>query len=370
MQQARRRRLMRISPKALWVGGTLTAVVALALPKLLPLWRGKMDTRDARAERRESTGGGSVAVTTLTLAGEPLEEAVTVTGTLRAEEAIDVQTEVAGKIVEIAFEEGAPVKRGDLLVRLDDVEARAELSRAKARITKAESLERRLRGLMQKGWTNEQEFEQAQSDYHALLAERELAEAKLAKMELRAPFDGVVGVRSVSLGSYVAPSTRITSLQEVARLKLDFAVAERHAVRLAPGARVSFTVSGDAQHHAAEVYVVEPHVDETTRTVLVRARVRNIDGALRPGALAQVTLTLKTWESALLVPAMAVVTEKEGKSVFVVEGGNAQPRKVETGLRRDEQVQIVKGLSEGEVVVVAGVQSLRAGAAVKVAGRN
>ncbi len=352
--------------KVFWISGALVLLVGLALPKVWPRLRGAR----AKMEKQVGWSGGGVAVTTLVLAGERLEETVAVTGTLRAEEAIDVQTEISGKIVEIAFDEGAEVKRGDLLLRLDDAEARAELNRAQARITKAESLEKRLRGLMQSGWTNEQEFEQAQSDYRALLAERELAEAKLAKTELRAPFDGVVGVRSVSLGSYVAPSARITTLQSVARLKLDFAVAERHAARLRPGATVSFSVSGDAERHEGEVYVVEPRVDEATRTVLVRARVDNASGALRPGALAQVALTLEAWNAALLVPAMAVVTEENGKAVFVIEDGKATRRKVATGLRRAEQVQIVEGLAAGEVVVVAGVQSLRAGTAVKAAGTN
>mgnify|MGYP000951167447 FL=1 len=354
----------------LWGGGVLVLLIGLALPKALSWARGNRGEGTVAPSVESRRGGGGVTVATMVIAGQLLEEIVAVTGTLHAEEAIDVQTEISGKIVEIAFEEGATVKRGELLLRLDDSEARAELNRAKARITKAESLEKRLRGLMQNGWTNEQEFEQAQSDYRALLAERELAEAKLAKTELRAPFDGVVGIRSVSWGSYVAPSARITTLQKVEWLKLDFAVAERHAARLRPGAKVSFTVSGDEQRHDGTVYVVEPRVDEATRTVLVRARVENANGTLRPGALAQVTLRLQEWEAALLVPAMAVITEENGKSVFVVEEGKAQRRRVVTGLRRAELLQIVAGLRAGEEVVVAGVQSLRAGAAVKVAQEN
>lgn len=342
----------------------MVITAGLAVPKLLPFWRGTAAQAPGEAK------GAAQVVATRTLVAEPLAETVAIAGTLREEEAIDVQTEVAGKIVELAFVEGAAVRRGDLLLRLDGAETRAELNRARARITKAESLEKRLRGLMQNGWTNQVEFEQAESDFNALRAEVELAEAKLAKTELRAPFDGVVGLRNVSPGSYVAPSTRITTLQNVARLKLDFAVAERHAGRLRPGAKVSFSVSGDAQRHMGEVYVVEPRIDEVTRTVLVRALVENAAGTLRAGALAQVELTLERWEEALLVPAMAIVTEEQGKSVFVVEAGKARPRQVETGLRRAEQVQITRGLAAGDEVIVAGVQSVRAGAAVKVAGAN
>lgn len=353
------------------LGGALTVVCALAAPKLLPLWRARAATAVAEgkagASEKRGSGGSSNATIVGTQKVKPaaLAETIELVGTLRADEAVELQAETTGKVTEISFTEGARVKRGELLVRLNDAELRASLERAEARRELARLKERRLAALLKNGSVNQQDYDGAASEFAVADADAHVIQAQLEKTVIRAPFDGVVGLRNVSVGTYLATTARVATLQAVDRMKLDFAVPERHAARLRPGAKLRFTVTGGAAAHVAEVYAVEPRVDEATRTVLVRASVENPDGRLAPGALAQISVTLQQWDAAMLVPAMAVLTSDKGKSLYVVEGGVAKTRAVETGLRQRELVQVTSGVQLGDVVIVAGVQAVKNGARVK-----
>lgn len=350
---------------ALWI---CAGVLVLVLINYSPWGRARQQaaapTETAGAARR--SGNSGVEVEVLILRAHPLAETLQLTGTLRADESIDVQAETAGKITEIAFTEGRAVRRGDLLVKINDSELRAARQRAIARREIAELKARRLALLVNNGGVNQQESDTAQSEFAVQEAEVQLIQAQLDKTEIRAPFDSVIGLRFVSVGSLVTPSTRIASLQSVAQLKLDFSVPERHAVHLTPGATVEFSVSGGTQRHVGKIYAIEPRVDEATRTVLVRALVDNAALTLRPGALAEVSLPLQPWPDALLVPAVAILTSGGGKAVFVVEDGKAKLRPVVTGLRQQESVQLTSGVKAGDLVVIAGVQQLKSGTAVRV----
>lgn len=369
-----------MTPRAKKIGLGLAAaavLVALAIPKLLPLWRTRAAEPKATAGVRESgksSGGKSGGGEGGTLVGvrrvqaTPLVETVDLVGTLRAEEAVDLQAETAGKVIEIAFAEGTRVRQGDLLLRLNDSELQAARERGEARRELARLKADRFATLAKTGGVNQQDFDNARGEFAVQDAEVKLIAAQIEKTIIRAPFDGIVGLRAVSVGALVSSSTRVASLQATDRLKLDFAVPERHAARLQPGTKVEFTVTGDRQPHTGEVYAVEPRVDEATRTVLVRARVPNPGGKLAPGALAQIAVVLQHWDAAVLVPAMAVLTTERSKSLFVVEGGVARTRKVQTGLRQRDLIQITDGLKPGESVIVAGVQAVKDGTKVKAEG--
>lgn len=373
-----------MTPRAKKIGlglGALALVGALAIPKLLPLVRSRHAEPKSEAKADAKAGGKSgakgagsgressgVLVATKKVEAAPLAETLDLVGTLRAEEAVDLQAETAGKVIEIAFVEGARVRQGDLLLRLNDAELQAARERAEARRELARLKEERLASLLKNGGVNQQDYDSARSEFAVQDAEAKLIAAQIEKTIIRAPFDGVVGLRAVSVGALVSSSTKVATLQATDRLKLDFAVPERHAGRLKPGAKVEFTVTGDRLAHAGEVYAVEPRVDEATRTVLVRARVPNPDGHLSPGALAQISLSLQQWDAALLVPAMAVLTTERGKTLFVVADGVARVRKIETGLRRRDLVQVTAGLKPGETIIVAGVQAVKDGTKVKAEG--
>jgi membrane fusion protein (multidrug efflux system) len=305
-------------------------------------------------------------VTGVKLAPVLFAETIAANGTLRAEESVELQTEVNGKIVALNFTEGTPVKAGDVLVKIDDSTLTASLRRAEARRELARFREQRLAKLVNEGGVSKFDYDAARSELAVQEAEVALILADIRKTEIRAPFDGVVGLRFVSLGAYVNPTTRIATLQRVTNLKVDFSVPERYATRIHAGAPVSFKVAGSPRVFTGEVYAVEPRIDVGTRTLLLRAKCNNPDLALIPGIYADIEFTVSQAENALLVPAIAVISGLDERFVFIAKEGKAQRVRVTTGPRTSTQVQIIKGLNAGDVVLTSGVQQLRPGLAVKV----
>jgi membrane fusion protein (multidrug efflux system) len=357
--------------RVLGVVVVLGVVTAVASPKLLPLWRarfgGKPAAAPAAAPRGGGGGGAPLRVTAVTLVATPLAETISATGSLRADEGIDLQPEVNGKIISINFTEGAHVSRGDLLLKLNDAELKAMLQRAVYRLEIAQLKERRFAKLLDSSSVIQQDYDNALSDYSVQRAEVALVEAQIAKMEIRAPFDGVMGLRFVSEGAFVTPTTRIATLQRLDRLKVDFSVPEKYAARVRAGSPVTFTVDGGDRKFSGEIYAIDPRIDAATRTIQIRAVCANPDGRLLPGAFAGVELTLGQVANALLVPAVAVVPGLTEKNVFVVRDGKAVRRPVQTGMRTESNVQITEGLAPGDVVITSGIQQLRAGQPVAVA---
>ncbi len=206
----------------------------------------------------------------------------------------------------------------------------------------------------------------ALGELNVLRAELQLIEAQLLKTEIRAPFSGVIGLRWVSPGSYLSSQTRIASLNDLDPVKLDFTVPEKYSALMKAGDKISFEVEGFDRTFPGTIYAVEPSVDATTRSLRVRARCPNSDGALIPGGFANVDLVLRSISDALTVPSIAVIPELGGKKVFVFEDGAAQPRSVETGIRSENAVQITNGLAEGDIVIVSGLLRMQPGLVVEI----
>lgn len=301
---------------------------------------------------------------------EPLAEVVTSTGTLLAAEGVELQAEVSGKITSIAFVEGKRVKKGELLVKLNDADLRAMQLGASHELARAQRAERRAKELLEKGFLREDEYDIALSEMHVKEAALALTRAQIAKTEIRAPFDGVTGLRYVSEGAFVSASTQIATLQRTDALKLDFAIPERYAQAVQSGSRVTFSVASSSKQFEGEVYAFDPRIDPDTRTLLIRALCPNPGGALLPGAFASVSLTLDITPDALLVPAASVMPDYESAFVFVIAAGRAERRQVTTGVRTDTRVQITSGLRPGEVVATSGLQQIRHGMEVDVEVRE
>ena len=299
---------------------------------------------------------------------EPLEDTVVTTGELLASEEVRLRSEASGRVTGIFFEEGSRVASGRRLVKINDAELKAELERAKLQRDLAVTRNKRAEKLYAGGVLSEEGSDEAANRLSVLQAEVELIQARIAETEVRAPFSGVIGLREVSVGSYLTPGTPIAGLQRLDPVKIDFSVPEKYAPRLAAGDRIEFTVAGVQGSFQGDVYAVEPRIDPETRTVPVRARAANPDGLLVPGAFAKVRWILGRKNDALMVPSRALVPGLEETRVYVVEDGKAQPRAVETGVRTDTRVEILAGLEAGEQVIVGGLQLVQAGAAVSVAG--
>lgn len=357
--------------RALLILVIVGALAAVAAPKVLPLLRAKPAAATASpgdvkgASGKAGGGGAPLRVNAVTLMPTQLAETLTSTGTLRAEEGVELQFETNGKIIAINFTEGAKVKKGDLMVKLNDAELRATLQRSAYRLELAEIKERRLAKLLETKSVNQQDYDIALSELSVQRAEVALVEAQIAKLEIRAPFDGVVGLRFVSEGAFVNATTRIATLQRLDHLKVDFSVPEKYAGRIQAGSLVTFLAAGFDKKSEGSIYAVEPRIDVTTRTVQIRAICPNPDGRLLPGAFANVEVVLAQVKDALLVPAVAVIPGVSEKNVFVVTDGKASRRTVETGTRTESMVQILTGLRAGDVVITSGLQQVRAGLAVQ-----
>ncbi len=288
-------------------------------------------------------------------------------GSLRADEAIVIRPEVAGRIERIAFDEGQRVKKGALLATLDAAETRALVASSRAQAGLDKQRLERAADLRKKGFISQQALDEAQSSYARSLAKQREDEAKLAKSEIRAPFSGVAGLRQVSEGAYVAAGTDIARLEKIDQLKLDFRVPETLLAQLKSGLAVSIAVDAFPQaSFAGKIYAIEPAVDEQTRTVLARARVANPELKLRPGMFARVQLTLGVRENAVWIPEEAIVPRGQDSYVWRVLDGKAGLVPVQTGTRKVGEVEIVKGLAAGDVVVTEGTQRLAPGMQVSI----
>ena len=341
----------------------IVAVVAGGL--LLPLWlRGRPSGERPPAPAEETDHRIPVGVGVGR--ASRLEERLSATGTILADERVEIVSEIAGKVEAVTFDEGGRVAAGTVLVRLDTATLAAERDRARFRFELTQRQEERERKLLEEGLISQETYDATVSELNVLGSDLELRQAILDKAEIRAPFTGRVGLRAISKGAFVTPQTRVAPLQVLDPVKIEFSVPESYARQVQPGASVRFRVQGLEEGFTGTVYAVEPVIDPDTRSLTLRARAPNPAGNLVPGAFAEVELAVREAPEALSVPAIAVIPELGGKKVFVLDEGRAVARPVRTGIRTESRVEIVEGLEEGEEVIVSNVARLTAGVEVKV----
>jgi membrane fusion protein (multidrug efflux system) len=288
-------------------------------------------------------------------------------GNARANEAVDIRSQITAAVTAIEFEEGQTVQRGEVLLRLESSEPLAELAAARAALVESDSQYRRSEELYRTRVVSESELEQVGAQRDADEAAVNAAQARLDQTVIRAPFSGQLGLRRVSVGSVVSPVTVITTLDDTSRIKLDFDVPEVFLARLQPGLTVTArSAAWPGESFTGRVASVDTRVDPVSRTVTVRALLPNESGRLRPGMFLTVTL-LKEDVSALVVPEQAIVPERSQQFVFVVGDDNVvERREVRSGRRRPGEVEILAGLAAGERVITEGTQKVREGVTVRV----
>jgi membrane fusion protein (multidrug efflux system) len=282
----------------------------------------------------------------------------TVPGNVLAEQQIDVQTEISGKVAEIGFREGEPVKAGQLLVRLDDTELKARLQQADANLMLAKTREERLRQDLKAQAVSQGEYDQVVAELRTAQGGAALARAQWEKTHLRAAFGGVVGLREVELGSVVQPGARVTTLQNLKTLRVEFTVPEKQADAIRNGMKVRFTAAGSIDTLEATVYAVESRIDSDTRLLRVRARCTAPKGRVLPGSFARVELPVRT-DASLWLPAQAVVQSARGSQAWRVRGGIAEPVVFIPGVRDAQNVEVLSGLEAGDTILVSGLMQLR-----------
>lgn len=288
-------------------------------------------------------------------------------GSLQSDESVQLAPEIAGRIAEIVFTEGRPVKKGDVLVKLDAALAEAELAQSRARLTLAEANNDRARALSRTGNVTERSRDEAVATFETARAEVELNKTRVDKHTLRAPFDGVAGVRSVSVGAYVSAGTPIVNIEKIDRLKVDFQVPELNLRDVKTGQSLDVKVDALPQRaFTGEIYAINPQIDVNGRALQVRARLANADGALRPGLFARIAIKGQSEDEVVLIPESAVLPRGGDTFVFRIDNGKAVEERVVLGARSGGEVEIVEGLSSGVTIVTAGQQNLRNGAAVEI----
>ncbi len=336
----------------------LTLLVGIiAYPKVRPLFSGGPGGETDFQPRQRP----ALSVSGYVLQPMPVRDEVRSTGTLLPDEEVDLAFETSGKVVGIYFQEGTHVREGDLLAKMNDRHLQAQLQKLEAQRRLLVEREFRQRSLLERDAISQEAYDQAVTELETLDADIELLRARIAETEVRAPFEGIVGLRYISEGSFASPSTRIARLIKVSPLKLEFTVPERYAGDISPGFPISFRVDGFLDPFHAEVYAVNPVVDDRTRTIRVRALYDNPDEELKPGRFASINMQLAETLEAIAIPSEALIPEMDGDRVFVYRGGQAEARYVRTGIRTADRVQIVEGLSFGDTLLVSGVLQLRHG---------
>lgn len=294
-----------------------------------------------------------------------VSESVEVPGTLLPEEETELRAEVSGRVVSIDMPEGAVVPKGKLLVKLFDGDLRAQLRKLEVQLQIAEKSEERLSELLKISGISQQDYDLAQLNVENLRVDIEATKIEIAKTEIRAPYAGRLGLRYISLGSYLSPNDIVTSIRQVERLKLEFAIPEKYAKSIAPGDRVSFRVDGGQQAHQGTVIATENSVDETTRTLMVRALVTEGHRELVPGVFAKVSMQLGQSDEALMIPTQAIIPQARGKQVIVYAKDRVYFTEVETGIRDSAYVQITNGLHAGDTVIISGLMAIRPASTVR-----
>lgn len=320
----------------------------------------------AEKQGETKTSGGELPVTAVVAKTSMTANGIAVVGSLLANEEVELVAEIAGKVKGIYFKEGARVKKGQLLLKVDDADLQAELMRAQfEQKLLSEKLERQ-RILLERESVSREAFDQVQTDYNMLQADIELLEVRISRTEIRAPFDGVMGFRYVSEGSYVQASTRIATIVDNSVLKFECNIAEKYALNNLIGKEIQFQAAGSDKTYSAKVYAVNPSSDATTHTVALRARFQNPDYELSAGMFAAGHLIFDGRNEFIAIPTEAVVPEMDGKRLWVLRNGKATLVPVETESRDEKDVEVVSGIAVGDTVLTDGLMQLREGMAVKV----
>jgi len=311
-------------------------------------------------------GGFAIGVETVRVATSVFVDDVAAVGSLKSNESVVLRPEIAGRIAAIHLREGMPAAKGAVLVALDASTQAAELRQAEANLALSQANHRRTEELYEKKFVSARARDEAAANLKVLEAAVALAQARLQKTQIRAPFAGIVGIRNVSIGDYVKEGQELVNIEDIGALKADFRLPESYLSRLRKGQSVE--VSTDAmpgQMFKGTLDAIDPLLDASGRAISLRARLENPDLKLRPGMFVRVRLAFGGERQGLAVPEEALVPAGDDNFVFRVVEGKAQRVMVKVGQRRGATVEITEGLKAGDEVVSAGQLKLRDGVPVR-----
>ena len=319
-----------------------------------------VDSKDKGGKNKTTNVNGIVVHT------QNFDDIISLSGSIEANEQVEIRSEVSGIVEGIHFQEGSNVSQGQVLFKVNDIELRAQLTQALTKEGLASENERRAKLLLQKEAISQEEYDLARADYKSAQAQSQLIRAQISKTSVRAPFSGKIGLRSISPGTYITPSVLVAKLVNIGKLKITFSVPEKYANQVKINSNLTFTVSGSSKKYIAKIYAIEPGVEIATRTIQVRAIAENKDGGLLPGTFANVELHLDVIKDAVVIPTEAIIPVQNGKKIFVSKNGKAKEVMVETTTRTEESILVLSGLKAGDTLITSGVMSLKDDDLIKV----
>ncbi len=311
-------------------------------------------------------GGAPLNVDGIVVNSTDFASNLEITGSIEANEAVTLRSEVAGLVTGIYFKEGSNVSKGATLVKINDRDIQAQLKEALTKQNLSATNENRAKQLLEKGAISQEEYDTSLAELQTLKSQAQLIRAQLAKTTIVAPFSGKVGLRNISVGEYLTPNTTIANLLSTNPVKITFSVPEKYVSQIKTNSNISFNIDGSNKNYSGKVFAIEPGINEQTRTLQIKALAPNANGELVPGSFAKIKLPLTTIKDAILIPTEAVIPVLEGKVVYVSRGGKAQQVSVETSTRTAEQILVLSGLKVGDTVLTTGAMALKPDAEVKV----
>ncbi len=340
----------------------IVILALLAIPKL-------MCNKDA--EKMQSGGKQGMKQTRFNVSvyvvkKQDLVNTIQAVGNLLADEEVELRSETQGRVVKINFQEGENVKKGQLLLKINDADLQAQLTKAIDAKKLKEQTQSRNKQLLAKGGISQETYDMSSTDLSGAIADINLIKEMIRRTEVVAPFDGQIGLRNISEGGYLTNANIISRLQDMRRIKVEFSVPEKYISMIKKGNDIEFAIEGRRELFKAKIYAIEPKIDPISRNILVRSICDNSNKNLLPGSFAKVKVTLQNNPDALMIPTQSIVPILKGQKIYIVKGDSVIEQKIEIGARTDINVEVTKGIIEGDSVVVNGVIQMKPGAKVKV----
>ncbi len=327
----------------------------------------KSEKKDDTLKAGGKAGGGNrpVQAEAFIVRSKALSESLEIPGTLFPFEVTEIRPEISGRVVALNIPEGSFAQKGALLVKLFDGDLQAQLKKLQVQLQIAQKTAERQKELLSINGISQQEYDLSELQVSNLKADIDLTQVSISKTEIRAPFTGRIGLRNISNGAYISPTTLVTTISQVNQLKLEFTVPEKYSEAMHKGRQVSFTIAGTDQKFNASVLATESNIEATTRTLKVRAVVQGKHQLLVPGAFAKVALQLGKNDHSLIVPSQAVIPQARNKSVIVYKDGKPNFQVVATGIRDSSYVQVLDGVKEGDTIIITGLLAIRPDSKIK-----
>lgn len=319
---------------------------------------------------KSAARGGVLPVQGYIIHPSVLHSSIEVAGTLLPLEETEIHPEVSGKVTYLSINEGAHVSKGTLLAKLFNGDLQAQLQKLNVQLQVAEKTQQRQQELLKIGGISQQDYDLSVLDVSSIKADMEVLKAAINKTIIRAPFDGKLGFKNISIGAFITPTTVITTIRQDRKLKLEFSVPERFTPAVRLGNVINFTTEATNKKYNAKIYATESGITEENRSLKVHAIVENVDRNITAGSFAKVLFDMGDNDKAVMIPTQAIIPEARDKKVIVYNGGLADFRTVTTGTRDSARVEILSGLSIGDTVITTGLLSIKPGSKINLSSLN